>query len=213
MERLTDFEALFRSEMLKVCEAHPDPSHDILHVERVVVSAKKMASSLNARLEIVVPAAWLHDCVSISKTDPRRSQASRISADRAMKLLDQWSYPEEYHEPISHAIEAHSFSAGVEARTLEAKIVQDADRLDALGIIGSLRCFAYAGLSGRPFYNQEDPFCESRSPDDQRFTLDHFYVKLFKLVDKLHTPWAKEEGVRRVEQMKTLLGALRREIL
>jgi len=182
-----------------------DPAHDFLHFKRVVRTAKKLCLVENARLEIVLPAAWLHDFVIIPKNDPRRKQASQPSAEAAIQFLKTIDYPEKYFSDIAHAIEAHSFSADVETKTLEAKIVQDADRLDGLGAIGIARCFATAGLLRRPFYSEEDPFCSGRSADDSQFTIDHFFAKLFKTSETLKTKSGREEGIKRVETMKKYL--------
>lgn len=198
--------------MRQVCLENPDPSHDMLHVERVVGLARKLAAREGAILDVVVPAAYLHDCVYISKTDERRSKASRISADRAVELLQQWGYPAEFHSAIHHAIAAHSFSARIPAETLEAKVVQDADRLDAIGAVGIFRCFAFSGVARRPFYELEDSFCERREPNDQTNTLDHFYTKLLHLHARLNTASAKAEGDRRLVTMNRFLDDLRSEI-
>lgn len=131
--------------MNEACDENPDPSHDIHHVQRVVKLAKALAQKEGANLEIVVPAAYLHGCVYISKSDNRRKRSSMISADRALELAE-WNYPAEFFPGIHHAILAHSFSANVPAQTLEAKVVQDADRLDAIGAIGIFRCFAFSLL-------------------------------------------------------------------
>lgn len=198
--------------MIQLCEEHPDPSHDMLHVRRVVSLAKKLAGIEGAELSVVVPAAYLHDCIYISKVDSRRSQASRISAEKALELLRGWQYPEEYLPGIFHAIESHSFSANVPAQTVEAKVVQDADRLDAIGAIGIFRCFAFSGLAKRPMYDAEDPFCESRALNDQTNTLDHFFTKLLRLKDRLNTPSAKAEGLLRIQTMEKYLNALKLEL-
>lgn len=207
-----NYESKMREHVQALDKEHSDPSHDILHIERVVKLSRKMCEALHASEEVVVPAAYLHDCVYISKSDARRKQASRISADKAIELLTLWEYPEEFYPPIHHAIVAHSFSAKIPAESLEAKIVQDADRLDALGAIGVVRCFTLGALMNRPLYSKDDPFCEERLPNDQVNTLDHFYVKLLGLVDSLHTDWAKEEGLKRLQVLKTFLHDLKREI-
>lgn len=189
-----------------------DPAHDYLHFERVVRTAKEICQRENGKMEVVVPAAWLHDFVIVPKNDPRRSQASRLSAEAAVEFLREIQYPQEYFADIAHAIEAHSFSAGIEPRTLEAAIVQDADRLDGLGAIGIARCFATAGLMKRSFYSKEDPFCETRQPNDAEFTVDHFFAKLFRVAETLKTESGRAEGSKRVEVMKRFLHDLGNEL-
>lgn len=209
---MKNFETLFYNFMKQVCDENPDPSHDIYHVERVVNLARKLAREEGARLEVVVPAAYLHDCVYISKTDSRRTQASRISADRALELLTEWQYPSEFLPAIHHAIAAHSFSAKIPTETLEAKVVQDADRLDGMGAVGIFRCFAFSGVARRQLYWPEDPFCEERAPDDSTNTLDHFYTKLLHLHEALNTASAKAEGAKRLQTMQVYLDSLKGEL-
>jgi uncharacterized protein len=209
---LSRFEALFEERMRQVCAAHPDPSHDLLHVRRVVKVAKELAQQEGAQLEVVVPAAYLHDVVYISKADPRRSQASKLSAIEARAFLREIGYPEEQWDAVCHAIEAHSFSAAVETRSLEAQVVQDADRLDALGAIGIARALAFSGVALRPIYDDRDPFAEERALDDSTNTLDHFFVKLFRLPDRMNTDSAREEAQRRCEIMRAFVEALKAEI-
>lgn len=192
--------------------ASSDPAHDLLHFKRVARTAKSLCAIENARMEIVVPAAWLHDLVIVPKNDPRRKEASRLSAISAVQFLKEIGYPASCSKDIAHAIEAHSYSANISPTTVEAKIVQDADRLDGLGAIGIARCFATSGLLNRPFYSEEDPLCEARSPDDGLFTVDHFFAKLFKVASSLQTESGRKEGARRVEFMKNYIDHLKREI-
>lgn len=189
-----------------------DPAHDFLHFQRVVATAKAIGREEAANMDVVVPAAWLHDFVIVPKNDPRRKQASRLSAAAAIEFLREIGYPSELHEAIGHAIEAHSFSANIECRTLEAKVVQDADRLDGLGAIGIARVFATAGLLRRPFYAENDPFCLVRAPNDGEFTIDHFYAKLFKTAETLKTRTGRQTGEKRVEIMKRYLTDLGGEL-
>ena len=208
---LIDFEKLLAKKIAEIA-TNEDPAHDFLHFKRVVVMATKLCKEEKAKLEVVLPAAWLHDFVIIAKNDPRRKQASRLSAEEAVKFLKEIGYPEQYLSEISHAIEAHSFSANIKTETLEAMIVQDADRLDGLGAIGVARCFATSGLLKRPFYSEQDPFCENREPEDSKFTVDHFYAKLFKTAETLKTSSGKREGIKRVEAMKRFLNDLKVEM-
>lgn len=194
-------------------QGHPfDPAHDLLHSERVALTARTLAAQEGAQLAIVVPAAWLHDCVNIPKDDPRRKEASKLSAERACTLLREHGYPERYLAGIAHAIEAHSYSRGLKPSTIEAQVVQDADRLDGLGAIGVARCFATAGVLRRPFYSLNDPLCETRKPNDALYTLDHFFAKLFKTVETLQTQAGRAEGARRAQRMRAFLDGLHAEI-
>lgn len=208
---MNEFEELIKRKMELIAN-NDDPAHDILHLKRVVRTAKQLAKSENACLDVVVPAAWLHDFVVVPKDSPQRKLASKISAEKAIEFLREINYPDKYHSEIFHAIEGHSFSANIEVKTIEAKIVQDADRLDGLGAVGIARCFITAGLLKRPLYSEEDPFCRERVPDDQKFTLDHFYKKLFKVADTLKTEAGIREGKKRVQIMKEYLEYLNLEI-
>jgi uncharacterized protein len=209
--QLNEIEILLSQKIQEIATAD-DPAHDFLHFKRVVAAARSLCEAERADPFIVVPAAWLHDFVIVPKNDPRRKQASRLSAEAAIEYLKTIRYPEKYYQAIAHAIEAHSFSANIETKTLEACIVQDADRLDGLGAIGIARCFATAGLMKRSFYSDQDPFCQERQPDDLNFTIDHFFVKLFKTADTLKTVKGREEGQRRVAVMKRYLKDLAFEI-
>ncbi|MES2208154.1 MAG: HD domain-containing protein [Pseudomonadota bacterium] len=210
-ETLELFEQIVAQKIQEI-DLSNDPAHDFLHFKRVVSLAKKICQLEHGKAAIVVPAAWLHDCVIIPKDSPLRHKASRLSAEKALEILASLNYPSKYYNDIAHAIECHSFSANIEALTLEAKIVQDADRLDGLGAIGIARCFATAGMLKRPFYNHHDPFCERRPPDDSLYTVDHFFKKLFKTVDTLKTATGREEGKKRAEMMNSYLAALKLEI-
>lgn len=212
MNIFSDFESQLEEKIKKVCDAHPDPSHDFLHVQRVVKWAKNIAKKEGANLDVVVPAAYLHDVVVIAKNDPRRSQASTLSALEASRYLKEIGYPEDLIEAIAHAVSSHSFSAKIEAKTLEAKVVQDADRLDGLGAIGVARCFSMGGTFNRPFYSSHDPLCEERAPNDQLNTLDHFFVKLYKVAETLNTDSARVEGKKRLQFLKAFCENLKSEI-
>jgi uncharacterized protein len=210
MKDLNDWE-IFWSQQAASSMADPDPAHDLAHLRRVVASAKLLCAEENANLEVVVPAAWFHDFVNIPKNDPRRTQASLLSADAAIEFLRKTEYPSRFFAEIHHAIQAHSYSAGGMPETPEAAIVQDADRLDALGAIGIARCFSVGGMLGRPLADGNDPFALKRPLNDQRFTLDHFYVKLLKLPETFRTQGGRTEAARRATFMKEYLTELQRE--
>ena len=189
-----------------------DAAHDAAHVQRVAVNAHKFAKIEKADLEIVMPAVWLHDCVSVSKSSDLRSKASQLSADKAEELLNNWKYPTQNMQAIKHAIAAHSYSANITPKTLEAQIVQDADRIDSIGAIGVARMMMVGGKMDCSLYHEEDPFCEDREPQDRNWTIDHFYSKLLKLNSGFHTQAAKNEAQRRHDYMLNFLKQLESEI-
>lgn len=211
------WEPLFKAKIAEVA-TNDDPAHDLAHFERVVSSAKLLGSIESADNEVIIPAAWLHDLVNVPKNDPRRSQASRLSAEAARSFLLEIGYldgnpkREEKLKAIEHAIEAHSFSAGIKPLTVEAKVVQDSDRLDALGAIGLARLFIVAGLLKRPIYSMTDPFCYRREVDDSQFTIDHVFKKLFVIAESLQTESGRKEGLRRTNYIRGYLNQLESEI-
>ncbi|MCP4655068.1 MAG: HD domain-containing protein [bacterium] len=190
-----------------------DPAHDLAHVARVVATAKKLARSEGACAEVVVPAAWLHDCVTLPKDSPRRSRASREAARRAGEFLAGAGYPAELIPAVRHAIEAHSFSAGIAPQTPEARVVQDADRLDALGAVGIARCLMVGGGLRLPLYAGEEPLPRTRKPDDTAWILDHFFIKLLKLPETMQTAPGRAEAKRRRRFMEAFLRQLEAEIV
>jgi uncharacterized protein len=189
-----------------------DPAHDVMHIERVVANARRFAADEGARLEIVIPAAWLHDCVTLPKASPQRAQASRLAAAEAIRVLTAWGCEPDWLPGIAHAIEAHSFSAGIEPRSIEAKVVQDADRLEALGAVGLSRMLMLGGFMRKPLYQPDDPFCESRIPDDRRIVIDHCYAKLLHVGATMQTAAGRREAEVRTAFIESFLAELRREL-
>jgi uncharacterized protein len=189
-----------------------DAAHDPEHIRRVVQNAKTLAQIEGGALAVVIPAAWLHDCVHVPKDSPQRSLASQLAAEAAVAFLQTVHYPAQYLPEIAHAIAAHSFSANIRPDTFEAQIVQDADRLDALGAVGIARCLMLGGEMGKPLYHLAEPLPQTRPPDDGRYVIDHFYRKLFKLADLMNTPSGRQEALRRTAFMRDYLAELAREI-
>lgn len=194
--------------------AEGDGSHDQSHLMRVWKLVRQIsATEAEVDMESLAIATLFHDCVSVEKNSSQRAIASRLSAEATRGLLRQVGWQEERIEAVAHAIEAHSFSAGIEPRTREAAILRDADRLDALGALGIARVFYVAGRLGTPLYDVSDPFAERRPYDDRRFAIDHFETKLFKLTDGLMTKAGKEIGRRRTDLMRAFVSDFAREIL
>jgi uncharacterized protein len=146
------------------------------------------------------------------KDAPDRDQASRLAAEAAGDFLEREGYPDEWIPDTEHAIAAHSYSGDVAPETVEAKVVQDADRLDAIGAIGIARCFTVGGALDQTLYNPDDPFCDDRDPDDDTYTLDHFYAKLLRLPDTMQTEAGRAEAEQRAAFLQTYLDQLRDEL-
>jgi len=201
---------IFRSWVVDLEES--DPAHDLPHIERFVANSRKLALQEEANLRIVTPAAWLHDCVHVPKDSPKRSQASSFAADHAVSLLRDAGYPEEHLDAIHHAIAAHSFSANIPAESIEAMVLQDADRLDALGAFGLSRCLMLGGHMNSDLMSRDDPFCETREPDDARYVIDHFFNKLLKLEKTMKTAAGRALAKERTDVLRNFLDQLRREL-
>lgn len=209
---LSDWEPRFEQFIEHIMEETPDPAHDREHVRRVVANARRLAASEGADPAVVIPAAWLHDCVIVPKDSEHRSRASQMAAERAGAFLREIGYPAGHIPAVEHAIAAHSFSAGIPPQTLEARVVQDADRLDALGAIGIARTLLLGGVMGKPLYDSAEPLPQTRAPDDRENVIDHFYVKLLKLAGMMHTEAGRQEGERRTRLMRLYLEELGREL-
>lgn len=194
--------------------APADAAHDDEHLRRVVTNARRLAQEEGARLEVVLPAAWLHDCVAVAKDSPDRPRASRLAAEKAVAWLAQEAYPAGWLPAIGQAIAAHSFSAGIPPESIEARVVQDADRLDALGAVGIARCLVVGGQLGRPLYCPAEPLPQpgGRPVDDLAYTLDHFPAKLFTLAATMQTAAGRAEAERRTAFMRGWVEQLLAEI-
>ena len=126
-------------------------------------------------------ATLLHDCVAVEKQSPLRAQASRLAAEKATQILTALAWPDAKIQAVAHAVEAHSFSAGITPTTIEAKSLREADRLDAIGVLGVARCVYTAGRMGSAMYDPANPHAANRALDDKRFAIDHFHTKLLML--------------------------------
>lgn len=178
-----------------------DGAHDFSHLTRVWFNVREIFEIDGGNLEILVAAVILHDCVSVEKDSSLRNKASFLAAKHAEKILEDIGWTQDRCSAVAHAIEAHSFSAGVEPRTLEACILQDADRLDALGLIGVARCFYTAGRMGTQLYSPVDPKGENRQHEDKCFALDHFPRKLLKLCGSFRTKRGSEIANQRHQEL------------
>jgi uncharacterized protein len=181
-----------------------DGSHDAAHILRVFRNAMRIQSAEGGDPQVLAAAVLLHDCVAVEKNSPLRSQASRLAAERASGILEGMGWEKLAIDAVAHAITTHSFSANLAPETLEAKILQDADRLDAIGMIGAARCFYTAGRLATGLYDPVDPLAKQRPLDDKRFAIDHFAVKLFKLAEGFQTATGRSLAAERHERLRQI---------
>ena len=206
-------------QLLKTVELllhYQSPAHDFQHILRVYRNAEMISKKeKGADLDIVLAAALLHDLVVYPKGSMKAKHSVDESANIAKKILSEHNYySSEKVEKIVYAIRTHSYSKRLIPSTLEGKILQDADRLDAIGAIGIARTFSVGGSENRSLYNSKDPFCESdRELDDTRWTLDHIKKKLLILKNSMHTNTARDMAEQRTDFIESFLNQLRSEIL
>lgn len=189
-----------------------DSAHDFAHIMRVYKNAQMICKKERVNEKLVLSAVLLHDIISYPKFDKRSKLSSIQSAEKSKKILKKFNFNSEEIQIISDAIREHSFSQNKIPATIVGKILQDADRLDALGAIGIARVFTVGGSEKRPFYNVKDPFCKNRTPDDKIWTLDHFYKKLLKLESLMNTKSGKIEAKKRTKILNNFLNQLKNEI-
>jgi uncharacterized protein len=189
-----------------------DGSHDIAHILRVFKNAMRIHHAEGGNGQVLAASVLLHDCVAVEKNSPLRSQASRLAADKASKILACLGWTDADIQAVAHAVTAHSFSANIHPETLEARILQDADRLDAIGMVGAARCFYIAGRMGSGLYDPTDPLAKHRPLDDKAFAIDHFEAKLFKLADGFQTATGRALAGERHARLKTVLDLFIDEI-
>ncbi|MBB2675581.1 UNVERIFIED_ORG: uncharacterized protein GGE44_005191 [Rhizobium esperanzae] len=189
-----------------------DGSHDLAHILRVFRNAMRIHTGEGGDGRILAAAVLLHDCVAVEKNSPLRAKASALAAEKASVILAELGWSAADIGTVGHAITAHSFSAGVTPRTIEAKILQDADRLDAIGMVGAARCFYIGGRMGSGLYDPFDPAATNRPLDDKRYAIDHFQTKLFKLAEGFQTETGRRLAAARDKSLRDFLSAFMDEI-
>jgi uncharacterized protein len=184
-----------------------DVAHSFAHVLRVLALAQRIGQAEGANMEIVRTAALLHD---IAHGEPDHHKRG---ADRARQILD--GHPSDFVEAVVHAIEAHRFRfrATTPPLTLEARVVHDADKLDAIGAVGVARAFAYSAHLGRPLMVPlQDVDNHQQGSGPEHSAVHEFVFKLSRLRERLYTETAREIARTRHEFMVTFFQQLDREL-
>ena len=190
-----------------------DKSHDIHHLHRVWRNCKILSVEEGSKTDplVLLAASYFHDLVTIPKSNPDRQKASWLSAEKTISVLknDFPGFPPVKLPGIHHAIHAHSFSANIPTNSKEAEILQDADRMEALGAMGIARLFYTAGRMKSSLYHTKDPEGKHRELDDTTYALDHIEAKLLKLPQTMKTI----PGKRMAEKEASFIMDFRKKFL
>jgi uncharacterized protein len=197
-----------RKAVLGYVQQHSYAGHDQTHTIRVHRLSRIIGKKEKADLLILEAAALLHD---VGRSHDQLNHAEK-SAEIAEVLLRECDFPLDRLPQVLYAIRMHRFSRGVEPDTLEAKILQDADRIDISGAIGVGMTFAYGGSKNMEMYNEDDPLAKNRKLDDTKYVLDHFQTKLLKLPKTIHTKTGKQLIRKRSRYLKSFMSQFIREI-
>lgn len=177
-----------------------DAAHDFEHARRVMLNALEIGAAEGGDSEILIPAALFHDVVMFSKNDSRSDDAAPQSAMAAITVLQGIAdYPTEKIEHVAETISNCSFHSGPDGLSLNALILQDADRLEATGAIAIMRTFWSAGQMGQPLYNPLDPLSMSVEPDGLQYAWDLFETRLFRAKGRMNTETGRQLAIKRTE--------------
>ena len=203
---------LIKNAVEEIVSRGNDPSHDSNHALQVLKNVEIIAEREGGDLDILVPSALFHDVVIYAKNDPRSPQAPAESAELTKSILSEMEdYPSEKIQAVMDVINGCSFNKTEEPDNIEAKILRDADKLEATGAVSVMRTFASCGQMNRRLYHPEDPFAENRDSDAKEQGLDLFYDRLLIAKDRMYTDTAKEiaeQGLR--FYMRSLISLRRR---
>jgi uncharacterized protein len=193
-----------------------DSAHGFSHVLRVYHLAMRIGEQESARLEILRPAALLHDVESSMHDQKKRQQHHLLSAVFAGKILAKHGWTEEGIKAVQHCIRAHRYRDETESpATLEAKVLFDADKLDSIGAVGVARAIAYAALQGNPFYavpSAQFLADGSHAPGEEHSAYHEYLFKLRRIHQRLLTPTGQALARERHSAMADYFERLSQEV-
>jgi uncharacterized protein len=172
---------------------------------------EKIGKKEKADLDILIPAALFHDAICYPKDSPQSRLSSEHSANLAVKVLNEASFPTEKIASVETCIKQCSFSKGTKADSPESQILQDADRLEATGAISIMRTFASAGQMNQQFYDPADPFRKKTNPNSL-ISLDLFFNRLLRVENLMNTKTARKMAKRRTIFLRKFLRELELEL-
>lgn len=188
-----------------------DAVHDFDHVLRVLALAERLAPAEGADPEILRAAVLLHDVARGDGSEAEGVDHAQAGAERARHLLA--GHPPEQVEAVARAIAAHRFRAGPAPDTPEARVLHDADKLDAIGALGVARAFAYGGRAGQRLWAEVPPgYQESKATRGEHTPVHEYHMKLARIQDRLLTESAREIARERHSFMVAFFERLEMEV-
>lgn len=200
-------------------------AHNMDHVDRVYNLCLKLSEGENVDLDVIKTSALLHDIARVKEDmdSTGKTDHAVLGSNMAEQILKKFNFPEDKIKHIQDCIITHRYRTGNLPKTLEAKILFDADKLDTIGTIGLARCFVWVGKNNAQIYrkvNLNDYIKENlggsikgRIQDASKHSVNIEYeTKLKFIVEKLHTQKAKKIGKERLDYFKNFLEKLEKEI-
>lgn len=180
-----------RESARKIFDGTANAGHDINHSLRVMDLCIHICNIEGGDSEILEAAALLHDIGRPAQLKDPAVDHATLSAQLAPDILSGAGFPSQKVPAVVYAIKHHRYSSGLTPDTLEARILQDADRLDISGAVGVAMTFTYSGAMNRKLYHPGDPLAEHRQLDGDEYALDHIFSKLMHLPRSMHTATAR----------------------
>ncbi len=187
------------------------PAHDWHHVQRVGILAETLAEEHEANDRILFTTVWLHDIGRGREDRGEIDDHAEWGAKEAKRILAEYDITETEIEAIQHCIRAHRFSNDVEPETIEAKLLSDADNLDALGAVGIARNFCYSGELGQPLHDPDLPL-DGDDTASGATAMNHFQKKIRRLPERMYTDAGRQLADERWEFVEEFVERFEREV-
>lgn len=188
-------------------------AHDWFHVQRVQTNADRLVAEYPGADETVVKlGALLHDIGRANEDEGVIDDHAEWGASESESLLRELGASRETSEAVAHCVRAHRYSTGVAPATIEAKIVSDADNLDALGAVGLARCFAHGGELGSPIYDPSLPPAEDDS-EAGRTQFNHLHKKVLDLPTRMYTDAGRALAEERARFVREYVQRFEEEVV
>ncbi len=213
--KVSDIEQYMTVDKVRALYGDADSVHDFDHILRVVNLAERIARQEGADVLIVRAAALLHD-LGRAESQAQELNHAAVAAERAGQLLSEWGASPDWIHAVQHAIAAHRFRSLPDPQSLEAQVVFDADKLDAIGAIGIARAFAYGGAHQQRLWASRDGInvaeWEMKGDDSEHTPVHEFIVKLSRIKDRLTTRSGRAIAEERHNYMQDFYQRLDAEV-